>query len=320
MKKITIVCILLLSILFQSNAQNLPNNGFENWTNPSNPNSWAASYSGTVGGLLPLSLSFGVKTTDAHSGSYALKISPLLLPIGNITMPGIIQLGSVGSFNIDADLLTALSSMDFSNLDPTSLASLQALMSKGLSMSESPSEVKFWYKFFPDGDDIATVNVITSKWNASLGISEIVASGTTTISGSANQYTEMNVAMSKTGASPVCDTIKVIITVGGTTASVATEFLIDDITLKFETWGTCSQPIENFKLYPNPASQFFIVQGSDANLDNLVEIFDTFGKSVYKQSNITTQTFISTSDLNAGMYLVRFTQGDKTSTSKLIVK
>lgn len=320
MKKITILCALLLSILIQSNAQNLPNNGFESWTNPSNPSSWAASYSGTVSGILPLSFSFGVKTTDAHSGSYALKISPALLPVGNVTMPGFVQLGSVGAFNVDAALLTALSTMDFANLDPSSLASLQALISKGLSMTESPSEVKFWYKFLPDGDDEAAVNVITSKWNPTLGISEIVASGSTTIRERVNSYAEMNVAMTKQMDLPICDTIRVIISVGGATASVATEFFIDDITLKFQSWGTCNLTMQKIKLYPNPASKFFMIESVDLNRNNVVEIYDILGKLLYKQSNINTQTHISTADFKAGIYLVRFTQGDKVLTSKLLVE
>ena len=59
MKKITLLFTALFFI-FQTNAQNLPNNGFENWVNASTPQNWAVSYSGTVGGIVPLSFSFGV--------------------------------------------------------------------------------------------------------------------------------------------------------------------------------------------------------------------------------------------------------------------
>lgn len=319
MRKITLFLTLLLFIL-QSNAQNLPNNGFENWVNASTPQNWAVNYTGTLSGIVPLSFSFGVRTLDAHSGTYALKVSPALLPVGSITMPGFIQLGSVGTFNVDLALLTAISNMDFSNLDPSSLASLQALISKGVPMTESPSEVKFWYKFLPDGSDQATVNVITTKWNATLGVSEIVASGSTTLSTLVNQYTEMNVAMTLEGASPVCDTIRVIVSAGGAAASVATEFFIDDFTLKFNSWGVNDLTTQKLRVYPNPAKQFFSVEVIDNGTSNVVELFDSFGKLVLKQSNIHAQTQISTLDLNAGLYLVRFTQGTKVSTSKLVIE
>lgn len=319
MKKITLLFTALFFI-FQSNAQILPNNGFENWVNASTPQNWAVSYSGTVGGIVPLSFSFGVRTLDAHSGTYALKVSPSLLPVGSITMPGFVQLGSVGSFNIDMALLTAISTLDFANLDPSSLASLQALISKGVPMSDSPSEVKFWYKFLPDGADEATVNVITSKWNSTLGVSEIVASGSTTISGLVTQYSEMNVAMTFEGASSVCDTIRVIISAGGATASVATEFFVDDITLKFNTWGINDQTTRKLRVYPNPAKQFFMVEVIGDEVNNVVELFDSFGKLVYKQSNIESQTQIATSAFSSGLYLVRLTQGAKISTSKLVIE
>jgi hypothetical protein len=319
MKKITLFLTLLLFV-FQSNAQTLPNSGFENWVNASTPQNWAVNYSGTVGGILPLTFSFGVRTLDAHSGTYALKVSPALLSVGNITMPGFVQLGTVGSFNIDMALLTALSNLDFSNLDPSSLASLQSLISKGVPMSESPSEVKFWYKFLPDGTDEATVNVITTKWNPLLGVSDVVASGSTTIRGLMTQYTEMNVAMSLSGASPVCDTIRVIISAGGATASVATEFLVDDFTLKFNTWGINDNATQKLRVYPNPAKQYFMVEVIDNEVNNVVELFDSFGKLVFKQSNIESNTQIATTDFCSGLYLVRLTQGSKISTSKLVIE
>lgn len=319
MKKITLLFTALFFI-FLSNAQNLPNNGFENWVNASTPQNWAVNYSGTLSGVVPLTFSFGVRTLDAHSGTYALKVSPALLPVGSITMPGFIQLGSVGTFNVDLALLTAIANMDFSNLDPTSLASLQALISKGVPMTESPSEVKFWYKFLPDGADEASVNVITTKWNPTLGVSEVVASGSTTISGLVNQYTEMNVAMTLEGATPVCDTIRVIVSAGGATASVATEFFIDDFTLKFNSWGINNQTTHKLRVYPNPAKQFFMVDVIDNEVNNVVELFDSFGKLVFKQTNIESQTQIATSEFSAGLYLVRLTQGSKISTSKLVIE
>ncbi|PKP21036.1 MAG: hypothetical protein CVU04_02645 [Bacteroidetes bacterium HGW-Bacteroidetes-20] len=319
MKKITFFFALLLFV-FQSNAQNLPNNGFETWVNASTPQSWAVNYSGTLGGIVPLTFSFGVRTVDAHTGNYALKVSPAQLAGVSVTMPGFVQLGSVGTFNLDAALLAAISTMDFSNLDPASLASLQALISKGIPMSESPSEVKFWYKFLPDGTDEATVNVITTKWNAALGVSEVVATGSTTITEMSTQYKQMNVMMEKTVASPVCDTIRVIISAGGAQASVATEFFIDDITLKFESWGINTQSTQNLKVYPNPAKQFFVVEVLDNEVNNTLEMFDAFGKLVLAESNINSQTKIETSNLGAGIYFVRLTQGSQVSTSKLVIE
>lgn len=319
MKKITFFFALLLFV-FQSKAQNLPNNGFETWVNASTPQSWAVNYSGTLGGIVPLTFSFGVRTVDAHTGNYALKVSPAQLTGVSVTMPGFVQLGSVGTFNLDTALLTAISTMDFSNLDPASLASLQALISKGLPMSESPSEVKFWYKFLPDGTDEATVNVITTKWNAALGVSEVVATGSTTITEMSTQYKQMNVMMEKTVASPVCDTIRVIISAGGAQASVATEFFIDDITLKFNTWGVDEFSSSDVNVYPNPAKEVATITVKDYTQPYQISLYDSFGKLLFSTKDLNEAYSFSTVNYSTGIYLVKITQNGLTTTTKLMVE
>lgn len=319
MKKI-FTFLVVLQFITSGIAQNLPNNGFETWTNATTPTNWAVNYNGTVNGIIPLTFSFGTRTVDAHSGTYALKISPTLMSVGNITMPGFVQLGSVGTFNLDLATLTALANLDFSNIDLDSLAGLQALISKGVPMTNSPSEVKFWYKFLPDGTDEASINVITTKWNSLTNTPEVVASGNTTISDLVNQYSEMNVMMSKNGSSSVCDTIRVIIVAGGAQASAATEFFIDDITLKFNTWSVELNPNATFKMYPNPTTNDVVLSLNDYATPYDVEVYDIYGKLVLNRKNISEAYTFSTTSLSSGVYLVKTIQKGIISSSKLIVE
>jgi hypothetical protein len=319
MKKI-FTLLFVFSALSFAFAQTLPNNGFETWTNATTPTNWAANYSGTVSGAIPLSFSFGTRTVDAHSGSYALKISPTLMPVGNITMPGFVQLGAVGSFNIDLATLTALSNLDFSSINPDSLGGLRNMISKGVPMSNSPSEVKFWYKFLPDGSDEAMINVMTTKWNSLTNSSEIVASGSTTISGLATQYTEMNVPMTLEGANSTCDTILVIIVAGGAQASAATEFFIDDITLKFNTWGVNEFSSSDVNVYPNPAKEVATITVKDYTQPYQISLYDSFGKLLFSTKDLNEAYSFSTVNYSTGIYLVKITQNGLTTTTKLMVE
>ena len=318
-KKLLFSFMVICSVIFV-NAQTLPNNGFETWTNATTPANWATSYSGTVSGIIPLSFAFGTKTVDAHSGSYALKVSPSLISLGNVTLPAFVQLGSVGTFNLDATTLAALANLDFENIDINQLTALQTLISKGIPMSDSPSELKFWYKFLPDSADQATVNVITTKWNSTLNMPEVVASGSTTIANLTTQYTQMNVAMTLEGVSSVCDTIRVIFSVGGLNSSAASEFFIDDITFKFNSWGIENQKMSNLKLYPNPTHDFVTISLNDYSASYDVEVYDHCGKLITNVKNLTDSYLFSTETLSAGIYLIKTIQNGTTSTSKLVVE
>jgi hypothetical protein len=70
--------------------------------------------------------------------------------------------------------------------------------------------------------------------------------------------------------------------------------------------------------YPNPVSTGKIYITSKTSLDKDIMIFDVLGKKVL-------QTTISSKELNVssippGVYIIKITEGDTTSTRKLIVR
>ena len=321
MKKILSLSLLVLTMAFHGMAQNLPNSGFENWTNPTTPDGWTIKYTGTLNTVLPLSFAFGAKTTDAHSGSYALKVTPGMIAIGEgFTLPGIVQLGTVGTFNLDMNALTALMNLDFSNINLEDLTQFRELVATGYALSEAPSEVMFWYKFLPDGADEVRINVIATLWNSTTNIPDMVASGTTTISEASHQYKQMNVVMTQTGTSPICDTIRVINTVGGMNSSISSEFLIDEFTLKFNTWGISDHYESRLLIYPNPTKHYFKLGMIDDQVENYLEVLDGYGKLVLRAENVTTNDQISTSNLAPGVYFVRLIQNNRSFSSKLVIE
>lgn len=81
----------------------------------------------------------------------------------------------------------------------------------------------------------------------------------------------------------------------------------------------------NLRVMPNPADEYVIISsGAPVSAPGNIEILNTEGKVVYKRSVILdanhNQYVVSTTELPAGIYMVKVTSGDQVSTKKLIIK
>ncbi|SFQ09028.1 T9SS type A sorting domain-containing protein [Flavobacterium akiainvivens] len=80
-----------------------------------------------------------------------------------------------------------------------------------------------------------------------------------------------------------------------------------------------TEEIAGLKLFPNP-----LAAGSSLNItsnngtDKSVAIYDVLGKQVF--AGTTNRGTVNTTDLKAGIYIVKITEGNKTATRKLIVQ
>ena len=72
----------------------------------------------------------------------------------------------------------------------------------------------------------------------------------------------------------------------------------------------------NALVYPNPASEYLIVSGLEGT--SKVEIYTITGQ-LLKTENFENEIRVKL-DLNAGMYLVKVTNGVQSTTKKIIVK
>ena len=75
------------------------------------------------------------------------------------------------------------------------------------------------------------------------------------------------------------------------------------------------------KLYPNPNEGIFTISVSQKEVKNLnIELFDVFGKSVFKAISNSVNTEIDTQNLPIGVYLVRLTSNEINEVLKIIKK
>ena len=76
----------------------------------------------------------------------------------------------------------------------------------------------------------------------------------------------------------------------------------------------------SYSIYPNPNNGQFTVQlNSNDFIETSLEIFDMLGKKIYNQKLNSNQTTIYTKYIEKGVYLVKLTRGNQTTTSKIVI-
>lgn len=101
---------------------------------------------------------------------------------------------------------------------------------------------------------------------------------------------------------------------------------LNEFTLEFCTSSSLSVSdieLADFRIYPNPAKDEFFVSFAEASSKVDVAIFDLNGRKLSSrrfEGNGTFNERMSTTNLSTGIYFVKVTNGDLTSTRKLLVE
>ncbi|TDI74799.1 MAG: T9SS type A sorting domain-containing protein [Bacteroidetes bacterium] len=79
--------------------------------------------------------------------------------------------------------------------------------------------------------------------------------------------------------------------------------------------------INNVVLYPNPASDEFIVNlGSSVDGDVEITVLNSLGQTIQRLTTTTTQTIIDVSNYHTGLYFVSIRTDTQSTTKKLLVR
>lgn len=315
------------------------NAGFEYWQD-NQPVSWTASLAGNIlvtipvlgEQAVPISIDFGVRSTDAHSGNYALKLQAKKLGMpggssgglpnmqnGDMMCPGMAQLGNAGEFNIPMealmDLLPDSGSFNMEDLssnmeDLSSLSSLLNLISPGDSCSQTPVSIDMWIKYLPDGSDSMSVIAFTKKDGLSKGFAFYTTGETL------SEYTQISVPFTNSLAD--CDTIAIMLISGGKNTSLATELYVDDITLNYNTVGITENVLSGTRVYPNPAADY--IHFNTASQDSYdYRLSDLSGKVVAEGLQVRGTQSVPVSALASGIYMLNIRQQSQSVTKKVVV-
>jgi hypothetical protein len=84
--------------------------------------------------------------------------------------------------------------------------------------------------------------------------------------------------------------------------------------------GINNNIIEGFGTYPNPVSNGKFVLSTSSSDVKQVSIYNVLGKKVFVQSVSGIKSDIDVSLITSGVYILKVTEGNKTATSKLVIK
>jgi len=285
--------LVLIILAITTNAQ-IPNSGFENWTNYGSydkADGWTNTNSQCSGSFFPVT-----KSTDTYPigvGNYSIRIesNPSL-------MPGYCALGVTwaGQYPIVAFPITG---------HPTSLTG--------------------WYKYLPQGGDTMTIN-IEIKNGTSL-VSHPYFSTTATVS----SWTSFNIPFptytTADSVSIYLSTYALVDTTGGASNAVGPSgnsvLYIDNLNFDNLITSVQEQISENtaFRLYPNPASNIVTLNIENATKTDLtMYIYNVIGTLVKSETLKQNQRQINIGDLSNGVYMVALKSKDFTENQRLIIQ
>lgn len=284
-KQFLFISFICATSFINAQSQALPNGGFENWTNQGafeDPQYWATMNFYSISGAPATAF----KSTDAHSGTYALKLKTLTAEVDG-EMDTIRGIALLGSFNI-------------SNGENTI----------GQSFTQRPDSLVGWYKLTSVNNSPFFIYSKLSKWNTSTNATEDI--GETLFQGAANSsYVRFSVpiiyANNKTP-----DSLQILISNSLDSNVITNELLLDDLKFIYNNTSTVgiAENTVKIQLSPNPVMDQLHIQ-SDQPVER-ISVKDIHGKRVFDLSGNNSEYYqVETAHFSPGIYFCElyFTNG-----------
>ncbi|MFA6060529.1 MAG: T9SS type A sorting domain-containing protein [Taibaiella sp.] len=308
MKKTLLLTAALVGTLTSTQAQTFSNSGFETWNNFTvttgfpvgsvaleAPTTWSGTDSLIAGLTLPASL-LGIdidpvtqiiKSTDAHSGTFAAEIKTANLgdSLGNVP-------AALINAKINFDILSVGTNPDFS-----SLLNLFTFTGGTPALGRKVDNVKAWVKAASTNMDQAsiTVNALQkAKTAANADTLVLIGSGIGLVSANPNNdYVETTVNVTYINAANTATDTLIVIFSSSAVAGSGTEFtdgnkmLVDDVSMTTSTGSSLSirQPVfadDIALVYPNPAKNmiYFNLNTFQKAEDYTLTVTDASGRAI----------------------------------------
>jgi hypothetical protein len=266
---------------FDSNAQTIPNSGFETWTNVNTANTWKSNNTSTV--------FFLRQSTDKHTGTYAAEVSTKAGSAGNLS--GILTLGTINS--------TTQS------------------VTGGLPISSKPTDLHGYYKYTAGNG--AEQMEITVKMTKRVGstLTTLATGVFSTVAGqSTSTYTLFTIPLTYNPTTIIPDTFNITVKSSKTTAVVGSIALIDDLAFTTAT-GVEESIFFEPKMWPNPANSNvnFNLNGEEYDIN----IVNMLGQTVASARTHNELFTIETGQLPIGFYSVNIESKTQRYTMRLLV-
>jgi len=275
------------------NAQQIPNAGFENWNNfgtYEDPNEWSSlNMLSLLGGPIVIS-----KSTDAHSGTYALRSETVITDLGQDGEPDtIIGVITLGAFNMSTFEVAS-----------------------GAPFTGRPDSLVGWYKLTSPTNSPCYMLTTTSKWNSSMS-SQVGIGGAAFMGDSSSTYKRFSVPF-EYDSNELPDSLQFFIVNAQDDNEVNNILLVDDLQFIYNSTAAIHENNQLFTISPNPATDFINIE-STAAIES-VEIVDLNGKIVLTIQQPMAHSKINISELNASVFICRVKTSSGFISQERIVK
>lgn len=281
---------------FKGPGDPFPNGEFEDWIEFSSeePDSWQSSNLFSM----PVSSTTVTKTTDSHSGNFAVKIESMMTSF-NDTL-GFITNGFIGEDG----------------------------PAGGMPVEDVPAILSGYYKYFPVGPDTAIGGMTLYHYNTNTGVTETLDSAFAKFP-PADTYTYFEVEVEYYSL-PEPDTVNIAFGSGNFDEAAAyvglgSTLYLDDLEITYKPHIVSTDEItavEKPRLFPNPVRETLFIETFDVIRRPVqVDILDGSGQLVASRKSKSSGTFsFDVDQLPAGLYFYRITAGEQQHTGKFLVK
>jgi len=273
------------------NAQaQLPNAGFEFWTDTVTPEIWNGFSIESVVGFLDDIYTVS-RTTDSRSGNYAVKVENKSATFGGITvtLPGLL---SYADFDIE-------------------LPTLGISLSGGIPFTEKPVKLKGYYKYYPQQNTFS-VDIFLTKFNFQNNSRDTIARGSFASPDAVNDYELFEAILQyvdPTVNGPAPDSLNIICSPTNPTEipNAGSVAYIDDLELEYEMTAIGeNNDYETINIYPIPASECLNIVMDDMLEGVQVKLLNNLGQVVRQLDvNSYNKVLLPVSDLVPGIYMVQ---------------
>ena len=291
MKKYFYALGFIFAFTIHSPAQQIPNAGFENWTN-NKPDNWATSNQS-----IPLIGTFNAVTkenADPQQGNASVKLSVLSINIpfsGTYRLPGLLTLGKL---NID-------------------VAAQTASVTGGIPFAATPERLTGYYKYYPANNDQCALGWGLTRWANSTR--DTIGYGLIDTNVILNTWTYFEIPL-RYHKPLVPDTMNILFLNSNPLDGLdhtGTHMWIDNLSFVYGNVGIegVSFP-EQMRIYAQPNASQLVLSSTFTNPENLdICLYNMGGTEVrqWKRSMTQSTEYLDISSLKPGTYVIRITSG-----------
>jgi hypothetical protein len=292
--------ITLLLLAGNISAQTIPNSGMETWINHGqydDPQFWDTPNQEIC--FFPFYTKVVTKNTSHQSGSFSAKLETQLIPVINITVPGVITLGT-----LSIDIIAGTYAIN-----------------GGVPVSDMPTHLKGFYKFQPKGGDSCAIGISLTKW--ANGSRDSIGIGYFSTHDTVASWTPFSAWIDYSTVT-VPDTMNIIaISSAMYTPTAGTILYVDDLYLDYTTGMSEEDPGQGIEIYQDrELHELLVFYNFPASRQTSLRLYNMVGKKVLE---IPTRPMdkervkFNYADINPGLYILEIIHNNKRFCKKFIL-